>query len=75
MIVLQRLLEAENMKDSCRSLDCGEERIDRILFRGNDMIKLKAIEYKVEVQRFEKSNGRQMSDHEAVSTVFEWSVK
>ncbi len=72
MEVLDRILTKQNLKDSCRALNCGEERIDRILFRGDDRIRIEAVEYKVEVQRFEKKRRIQLSDHEAVSTVFGW---
>jgi endonuclease/exonuclease/phosphatase family metal-dependent hydrolase len=73
MELLDRILTEENLRDSCRSLQCGEERIDRILFRGNDIISLKPVAYKVETERFANKRGKQFSDHEAVSIVIEWA--
>ncbi len=72
LALLDKLLTGEQLTDSCRSLSCGEERIDRILFRGNDSIKLKAVVYKVELDRFTNKKGKPLSDHDAVSVVFEW---
>ena len=72
LALLEKILNEENLTDSCRALSCGEERIDRILFRGNDAIKLKPVAYQVELERFANKKGRQLSDHEAVSAAFEW---
>lgn len=72
--LLQRILDAENLTDSCRFLECGEERIDRILFRGNDSLKIKPVEYQVELERFATKRGWPLSDHDAVSVTFEWET-
>ncbi len=72
--VLQRLIDNQNLADACRETECGHERIDRILFRGNDSIDFRATTYKVEVERFETEKGKQLSDHEAVSAVLKWRL-
>ena len=72
---LQRLLDEQGLVDSCRALNCGRERIDRILFRGNDNIKIKAVAYRVEAERFRTRLGLPLSDHKAVSVEFEWELK
>jgi len=69
---LEMLLTELDMTDSCRALKCGRERIDRIIFRSSDEIRLKPLEYKVEAQRFTSTKGRQLSDHQAVSVLFSW---
>jgi hypothetical protein len=70
--ILDRIINQQGLADSCRALSCGEERIDRILFRGNDSIILKPVAYKVESERFAARRGLPLSDHKAVSVVFEW---
>ncbi len=70
----QRLLDEEGFFDSCRVLDCGEERIDKIVYRGSEKIELKAVDYKVEREKFRYRDGIQLSDHKAVSAVFEWKT-
>jgi len=72
--VLERLLESQGLKDACRQMKCGHERIDRVLFRGNQSVDFHATDYKVEVQRFQTQKGKQLSDHEAVSAVIEWQA-
>ncbi|MFO8056980.1 MAG: endonuclease/exonuclease/phosphatase family protein [bacterium] len=71
---LQRLIDKQVLKDACRQMNCGRERIDRILFRGNDSLRFKAVRYQVEEERFTNDKGKQLSDHEAVSAVLEWKV-
>jgi len=70
--ILERILEHENLTDACRSLSCGDERIDKILFRGSDSLQLKAVRYQVESERFRDRRGAPLSDHEPVMVVFEW---
>jgi endonuclease/exonuclease/phosphatase (EEP) superfamily protein YafD len=72
MALLAKILAAENLADSCRALSCGHERIDRVLFRGSDILKLKPVAYKVELELFANKMGLPLSDHDAVSVVFEW---
>jgi endonuclease/exonuclease/phosphatase family metal-dependent hydrolase len=69
---LARLLEGAHLIDSGRALNGGRERNDRVLFRNSESLELKPVAYKVETERFADDQGRQLSDHEAVSTVFEW---
>jgi hypothetical protein len=70
--ILDKIIAGEGLTDSCRALSCGKERIDRILFRGNDSITLKPVAYQVESKRFTTRHGLPLSDHKAVSVVFEW---
>lgn len=73
MATLERLLQL-GLTDSCRSLSCGKERIDRILFRGNTHISLQATRYQVEEQRF-SIDGVPLSDHQAISVTFRWQTR
>jgi len=70
--VLEQLLAGAHLSDTCRSLGPCPERIDRVLFRSSEELTLKPVAYKVETERFADKKGRQLSDHEAVSAVFEW---
>lgn len=70
--VLERILKEEGLTDVCRALGCPEERVDRILFRSGGGLELIPRRYTVEVERFQNEDGEQLSDHEAVSAVFEW---
>jgi hypothetical protein len=70
--VLQKLLDEEYLTDVCRALNCGEERVDRILFRSSAELELIPRNYRVEVERFKNEQGGQLSDHQAVSAVFAW---
>lgn len=74
MKVLSWIIDKEGLTDSCRALECGVERIDRILFRGNESVKITPVKYKAEKEMFRDKRGRQLSDHIAVSTVFEWQT-
>jgi hypothetical protein len=69
---LARLLEGAHLIDTCRLLNGGRERNDRVLFRNSQALELKPVAYKVETERFADDQGVQLSDHEAVSAVFEW---
>lgn len=72
--ILDRLLDEQGLADACRTLACPEERIDRILFRGDERLRLTPISYQVELEKFKNPWGGQLSDHEAVSVVFEWEL-
>jgi len=72
LAILGRIIGEQGLTDSCRALECGEERIDRILFRGSDRLKLAPVEYQVERDHFTTSLGFPLSDHQAVSVVLEW---
>ena len=74
MSVLDRILAEGELMDSCRTLACGEERIDRVLFRSNDSILVTPQIYNVEVDTFTDENGEPLSDHDAVSVLFGWEL-
>jgi endonuclease/exonuclease/phosphatase family metal-dependent hydrolase len=69
---LEKILRREGLTDSCRALGCGEERIDRILFRSSARLSLIPLQYRVELERFSTRWGWPLSDHDAVSVVFAW---
>ncbi len=69
--VLQEFLSQTGLTDACRSLSCGDDRIDRFLFRPGDDIGLTALAWRVADEMVTKEGGP-LSDHLAVHTQFEW---
>lgn len=52
----------------------NNEVVDKILYRSNDIVKLQALNYKLEDTKFTDSAGNQLSDHYPVSTKFQYTV-
>jgi hypothetical protein len=71
MVVLDRLIADLGLADSCRSLGCGEETLDRVLFRGSDSVSLTALEWAY-ADEFVDGDGHDLSDHLAVRVRFSW---
>lgn len=69
--VLQEFLASTGLADACRSLDCGDDRIDRFLFRSGNDIALSALAWRV-ADEMVTEGGEPLSDHLAVHTQFEW---
>lgn len=70
--VLQTFLAATQLTDACRSLACGDERIDRFMFRSGGGVKLDATLWSV-AEEMVDDLGAPLSDHLAVHTQFQWS--
>jgi endonuclease/exonuclease/phosphatase family metal-dependent hydrolase len=70
---LARFLGATGLRDACRSLACGDERIDRVFFRGTSALALRPTEWRIE-RDFVDPAGRALSDHAAVSVRFAWTA-
>jgi endonuclease/exonuclease/phosphatase family metal-dependent hydrolase len=69
--ILQDLITATGLTDSCRELDCREERFDRVLFRSGSTVALEPLSWAT-VREFVDATGGDLSDHKAVNTVFRW---
>jgi endonuclease/exonuclease/phosphatase family metal-dependent hydrolase len=73
--LLADFLTRTGLFDACRSLACpARYSIDRVMFRGNQAIDLRAIRFQVE-SRFTREDGRDLSDHKAISVVFRWEPR
>jgi hypothetical protein len=70
--ILRDLITATGLNDSCRRLDCGEERFDRVLFRSGSTVALEPLLWAAGLE-FVDAAGRDLSDHKAVITVFRWA--
>jgi hypothetical protein len=71
---LAELLTTAKLSDSCRTLSCGDERIDRIMFRSSTTLELKPSKYRIATE-FVDGSGQPLSDHEAVAVDFEWQSR
>jgi len=69
--ILQRLLNATGLTDACRQLECGEELVDRMLYRGSAALTLEPLLWTT-VPEFVDGTGSDLSDHKAVNVVFRW---
>jgi hypothetical protein len=69
---LQRLIASALLSDACIELGAGEDRIEKILYRSSDRVVLTPRSYTVEIELFKNEQGGSLSDHDAVSVLFEW---
>jgi len=66
---------AVGLFDACEATSCPEPgRIDRLLFRSGDQLHLEATAWTRE-EAFYDPEGEPLSDHDALSAVFSWTVK
>ena len=70
---LDKLLNDAGLTDTCRELSCGDERIDRIMYRSATSLSLMPANWRVD-KSFVDGNGDDLSDHEAVAVDFAWQV-
>ncbi len=73
MVVLDKLLDEAGLTDSCRHLECGDERIDRILFRSSESVTLTPLTWSVP-DHFIDADGDNLSDHVPVEVRFGWQA-
>jgi endonuclease/exonuclease/phosphatase family metal-dependent hydrolase len=52
--------------------DC--EVVDKIFFRGNNLLNLNLVKFNTESENFKNATGQQLSDHVPISSTFSWSV-
>ncbi|NIR52490.1 hypothetical protein GWO43_28250 [candidate division KSB1 bacterium] len=72
--LLQRLFTGASLTDACRFLSCGQEMVDRVLFRGNGVIDLTPISWQIDPD-FVDEEGNKLSDHFAIGVTFKWTVE
>lgn len=79
--VWDRFLEATGMTDVCREITCAEQpdSIDKLAFKSSASITLSPLERVVETEKFlapgePDLNDGQLSDHEAVSSRWRWTL-
>lgn len=71
--VLQQLLDDAGLTDTCRALSCGEEHIDRFLFRSSDELELALSGWAVAEEMVDEE-GAPLSDHPAIRVDVAWRL-
>ncbi len=69
---LDKLLQEASLDDACRSLECGDERIDRVLFRSSETLNLTPTTWSIP-GNFIDEDGEPLSDHDPVAVRFGWT--
>lgn len=73
--LLAELEDRTGLRDSCRTLGCPEPgRIDRVLVRGTDALRLVPLSWKAE-RRFTDASGQPLSDHLPVVVELGWESR
>lgn len=70
--LLHSLLTHAGLTDVCRSLSCGRESVDRVLFRSSDSVDLKPTSWAIDSE-FVDEQGHKLSDHFAIRVSFNWA--
>ena len=71
---LDKLLNDAGLTDTCRALSCGDERIDRIMFRSSTNLTLTPSNWRIATE-FVDGGGTDLSDHKAVAVDFAWQTQ
>ena len=69
--VLLKFLEETGLADVCRTLDCGDEQIDRFFFRSSENLSIAPTQWQVATE-FVTEDGSELSDHPAIHVSFDW---
>jgi len=72
--IFETLLTSAGLTDVCRSLFCGTELVDRVLFRNGNYLALTAVSWELD-KNFVDVVGQHLSDHSAVSVRFGWEKR
>jgi len=68
---LDRLLGQAELQVACRTVNCGDERIDRIMYRSSASLTLRPTDWLMPPE-FVDSQDEGLSDHEPVQVPFSW---
>jgi len=71
-IVFEHLLEEAALSDACRILDCGQEQIDRVLFRSSEALLLTPTSW-THPTGFVDDVGEDLSDHLPLAVELSWA--
>jgi len=71
--VFQALMDATGLIDVCRHMRCGEESIDRVLFRSSDTLVFTPTLW-ARPTEFVDGTGGDLSDHRPVHVNFDWQT-
>lgn len=68
---LDALLDGAGLSDACDTLQCGDDRIDRVMYRSSDSVTLIPLEWWIPPE-FVTADGTDLSDHKPVAVRFRW---
>lgn len=71
--ILQDFLDASGTHDACRTLQCGDEHIDRFMFRSGSELTLQPTAWAVATE-FVDGDGQPLSDHPAIAVTVDWQI-
>lgn len=73
-VSLERLLGQAELQVACRTVNCDDERIDRIMYRSSATLTLTSTDWSLPSE-FVDSHGEDLSDHEPVLVPFSWTYR
>ncbi|GIU84991.1 MAG: hypothetical protein KatS3mg008_1766 [Acidimicrobiales bacterium] len=75
--IWDEFLDATGLKDVCDVLDCGEDRfvIDKFAFRSAGRVTIEPLEHEFLRERFRRSDGEPLSDHDPLMVRWRWAVR
>ncbi len=68
---LDRFLDASRLQDACRRFGCGEEKVDRVFYRGSSEVDVDVLGWWTD-RRFVNAEGEPLSDHSAIGIEVSW---
>lgn len=68
---LERFLAVTGLRDACRRFGCGEERIDRVMYKGSRHLDVDVLGWWAD-RRFVDAAGTPLSDHPAIGVELSW---
>jgi hypothetical protein len=71
--VLQSFMNSLGLLESCRTLTCPRDSIDRVLLRGTADVTLAPVMWR-DASEFVDAAGNELSDHRAVHVLIEWTT-
>jgi hypothetical protein len=68
---LDRFMAVTGLQDACRRFGCGEERLDRVLFKSSGHVDVDVLGWWAD-RRFVDADGTPLSDHPAIGVELSW---
>jgi len=68
---LDALLTGAGLADACDTLACGDDRIDRVMYRSSESVTLTPLEWWIPPE-FVTADATDLSDHKPVAVRFHW---
>jgi hypothetical protein len=74
--VYDTFLGETGLIDVCEVVECGDDadQIDKFAFRSGGGIDVTPLSHRFEREKFQRSDGEPLSDHDALAVTFEWTA-